>query len=217
MPITELHRNLQRKLRYRRDWNSFVDDWCGHFNVDEPMLDLVRHLALSNRVILFSNTNREHWTKVRNLTDGAFDRFECYLSYEIGEAKPSLGSFRAVAARAHINPAHSLFIDDRIENVEAARRVGLHAELFVSMTILEEYLAHAQRSNRTGSPPRIRRIDDRRTFAFGFLSFPAPPASIGPAMGKRFLTTSRSLRVSLLRIPTTGMAPFCAGAERDTQ
>ena len=131
-----------------RDWNGFVADWCSHFEVDGPMLDLVRHLALSNRVILFSNTNREHWAKVRDLTGGAFDRFECYLSYQMGEAKPSLGSFRTVAARAHINPAHSLFIDDRIENVEAARRVGHHAEVFVSKKILEEYLAQAQRYNR---------------------------------------------------------------------
>jgi FMN phosphatase YigB (HAD superfamily) len=144
MPVTELHRGLQRQLEYSRNWNGFVDDWCCHFEVDRQMLDLVHHLALSNLVILFSNTNSEHWTKVRNLTGGAFDRFECYLSYQMGEAKPSLGSFRTVAARAHINPAHSLFIDDRVENVEAARFVGFQAEVFVSRATLEEYLALAQ-------------------------------------------------------------------------
>jgi FMN phosphatase YigB (HAD superfamily) len=141
MPVAEVHRSLQRKLGYSLDWDSFVNDWSSHFGVNGPMLDLVRDLALSNRVILFPNTNREHWTKVRDLTAGVLDQFESYLSYQIGEAKPSLSSFRTVASRAHISPAHSLFIDDRTDNVEAARHVGFRAEIFVGKTTLEQYLA----------------------------------------------------------------------------
>ena len=140
LPITDLHAGVCRALGYRRDWSAFVADWCSHLSVDRAMLDLVQRLAASHRVLLFSNTNREHWEHLLALTDGALARFEAYLSHEIGQVKPSLAAFRAVATRAGIAPGRSLFIDDRAENVEAARQAGFHAELFTGQEAFERFL-----------------------------------------------------------------------------
>ncbi len=46
-----------------------------------------------------------------------------------------------MAARAGIDPGRSLFIDDKPVNVEAARRAGFRAEVFVGQAALEAYLA----------------------------------------------------------------------------
>jgi 2-haloacid dehalogenase len=107
------------------------------------MLDFVERLAEAHRVLLFSNTNREHWQHLLRLSDGRIGRFEAYLSHEIGDAKPSPAAFAVVAARADIDPGRCLFIDDRMLNVEAARLAGFRAELFTGQSALAHHLAMA--------------------------------------------------------------------------
>jgi FMN phosphatase YigB (HAD superfamily) len=140
-PIAHLHQRLAREAGYAPDWEGFVADWCCHFGIDAPMLDYVERLAAARRVLLFSNTNHEHWQHLVRRTKGRLGRLEAYLSHEIGEAKPSLASFRLVAARAGIDPACALFIDDKPANVAAAREAGFHAEVFTGQAALERLLA----------------------------------------------------------------------------
>ncbi len=141
LPIAHLHARLAREAGYAPGWESFVADWCSHLGLDAAMLDYVERLAASRRVLLFSNTNRDHWQHLLRLTAGRLGRFEAYLSHEIGEAKPSLAAFRLVASRAGIDPARSLFIDDRADNVAAARDAGFQAEIFTGRSALERLLA----------------------------------------------------------------------------
>jgi FMN phosphatase YigB (HAD superfamily) len=129
-PISRLHDELRDGLGYGSDWDAFVADWCCHFAVDHAMLDFVEGLKTHNRVMLFSNTNREHWDFLVAATDGRLARLEPYLSHVIGCTKPSLRSFQRVAEEAGIDPARSVFFDDLQANVDGARRAGFQAELF---------------------------------------------------------------------------------------
>ena len=138
--IADLHERLRHELDYAGDWSVFVGDWCSHLTVDVAMLDYVTRLAAAQRVILFSNTNDEHWQHLLTLTDGALGRFEAYLSHEMGLGKPDLAAFAAVAERARLTPGRSLFIDDKPANVAAARRAGFIAEVFADQPTLERYL-----------------------------------------------------------------------------
>lgn len=140
-PIEELHCDLMRDLGYGRDWHGFVADWSSHFTVDQAMLDLLAALAQKNRVLLFSNTNREHWEHVTTLADGALGRYEAYLSHELADMKPRPSAFRLVAARAGIAPERSLFVDDLAENVAAARALGFTGHVFTGRDGLERCLA----------------------------------------------------------------------------
>jgi FMN phosphatase YigB (HAD superfamily) len=143
--IGDLHARLRHELLYAGDWPVFLADWCSHLTVDPAMLDYVAELAAANRVILFSNTNDEHWQHLLMLTDGALGRFEAYLSHEMGLGKPDLAAFAAVAERARLTPQRSLFIDDKPANVEAARRAGFIAEVFTDQAALERYLETTSR------------------------------------------------------------------------
>jgi len=143
--IADLHERLRRELLYSADWPVFAAEWCSHLTVDRSMLDYVTRLAAAHRVILFSNTNDEHWRHLLTLTDGALGRFEAYLSHEVGLAKPDPAAFAAVAARARIAPPRSLFIDDKPTNVDAARRAGFAAEVFTDQPTLEQYLETGSR------------------------------------------------------------------------
>lgn len=54
------------------------------------------------------------------------------FSHRLGIAKPELAIYRHAAAGLNEAPEHILFIDDREENVEAARQVGMTAVQYVS-------------------------------------------------------------------------------------
>jgi len=92
-------------------------------------------------VLLFSNTNAEHWDFLVRLSAGRLGRFEAYLSHEIGQVKPDAEAFLDVARRAGIEPQRCLFIDDIAANIDGARAVGFEALLFTGQEALEAYLA----------------------------------------------------------------------------
>ncbi len=140
-PISRLHDQLRDGLGYGLGWDDFVADWCCHFAVDHAMLDFVEGLTTHNRVMLFSNTNQEHWDFLVAATDGRLARLEAYLSHEIGSTKPSLHSFQRVAEEAGIDPARSVFFDDLQANVDGACRAGFQAELFETQAKLTQFLA----------------------------------------------------------------------------
>ncbi|MDB5408595.1 MAG: HAD-superfamily hydrolase, subfamily variant 3 [Rhodospirillales bacterium] len=148
LKISDLHEALRRELGYSQDWNGFLADWTCHFGIDAGMLDLVSRLAVANRVMLFSNTDPEHWRYLVELSKGRLAGFEAYLSFEIGLAKPSLAAFQAVASRAGIDPERSLFVDDVPVNVEGARRAGFQAEVYVGQESLERTLGVQACSSR---------------------------------------------------------------------
>lgn len=135
-----LHQRLQEELGYAKGWDDFVADWCCHFTIDQSMLAFVERLATRNRVMLFSNTNKEHWDFLVNATDARLARLDPYLSHEIGATKPSLRSFELVAEQAGIDPARSVFFDDLAANVEGARAAGFQAEVFENEAKLAAFL-----------------------------------------------------------------------------
>jgi FMN phosphatase YigB (HAD superfamily) len=142
-PVRELYDELVRDLRYKRDWQGFLVDWSSHFSVDRAMLALLGTVARDNRVLLFSNTNREHWDHVTHLATGALGRHEAYLSHVIHDMKPNASAFRLVASRAGIRPERALFIDDLAENVAAARALGFRVHLYTGREAFERFLAGA--------------------------------------------------------------------------
>ena len=141
--ISDLHALLVRDLGYAGDWPRFVQDWNCHLSIDLAMLAYVEQLARANRVMIFSNTNREHWDHAVAMSGGALGRYEAYLSHEIGQLKPSIRSFQTVADMAGIEPGRSLFIDDRADNVDGARRAGFQAEVFTTQADLAALLESA--------------------------------------------------------------------------
>jgi FMN phosphatase YigB (HAD superfamily) len=144
LPIAHLHERLRQEAGYAAAWEAFCADWCCHLGIDAAMLDYVERLAAARRVLLFSNTNREHWEHLLRLSGGRLGRLEAHLSHEMGEAKPALGAFRLLARRAGIDPARSLFIDDKPENVAAAQQAGFAAEVFTDQVSFARSLAAAE-------------------------------------------------------------------------
>ncbi|MFV0545120.1 MAG: HAD family hydrolase [Bacteroides sp.] len=106
-------------------WNSFLG------SIPSYKLDLLLKLREKYVVYLLSNTNEIHWKWACKhafpyRTFQVEDFFEkTYLSYEMKMAKPDPEIFKTVLEDAGIEAGETLFIDDSLENCEAAEKLGI--------------------------------------------------------------------------------------------
>ena len=132
LPPGALHRELCGWLGVELAPEEFRELWSCHFAVNEPMVAQVEALVGRVRLLLLSNTNELH---ARHCLERlpVLQRFDAlFFSHEVGRVKPDPAIFAHALVRAGTAPAATAFFDDNPANVEAARAVGIRAELFES-------------------------------------------------------------------------------------
>lgn len=99
-----------------------------------------------NRVVVLSNTNRlhlnywpEHYPEIEANTDAL------YLSQDIGMRKPELQIFNYVLNKEGVSASQAVFFDDVLENVEAARSLGINGVLVEDKTTVPNWFSTAER------------------------------------------------------------------------
>lgn len=127
---------LQRRSKMVLQPEFYYKAWTAML-LDFPIAreNFLSQLKSNYRLFLLSNTNITHLRFVRkklaqenDIHDFESRFFEkAYYSFEIGMRKPDLEIYRYVIQDSGLNPKETLFIDDKIENVEAAKTEGLNA------------------------------------------------------------------------------------------
>jgi FMN phosphatase YigB (HAD superfamily) len=108
-------------------WNALI------IGFDPVKLDWLKETAKKYRIFLFSNTNIIHYqcfSKMFYELEGrefnsCFEK--AYYSHEMGLRKPDPESFLQVLAEQALDPAETLFIDDTIKNIDAAKQLRFQA------------------------------------------------------------------------------------------
>ena len=104
---------------------------------------MLKDLKRKYPLILVSNTNEAHAEFIRSQYR-IFDYFDHHiLSYEVGSLKPDAKIFERAILASGCSPDALFFTDDRAENVEAAKELGMYAHQFVSESRLIEALRQA--------------------------------------------------------------------------
>jgi len=113
-------------------------------------LQLLKQLSTHYRLFLLSNTNSIHFADIDNRFCELYgynsmrDLFEeTYLSHEIGMRKPDPELYKYVLKHSDLIPEQTLFVDDRIENIDAAEMVGIigcHLTDFDLIKAMQPYL-----------------------------------------------------------------------------
>jgi putative hydrolase of the HAD superfamily len=112
-------------------WNSIFRE------MPAPRFDMLLELRQRYQVFLLSNINdlHERWIanymqETHGITDFETRFFDgVYYSHLLRLRKPEPEIYEYVLADAELNPAETLFFDDLPENIEAARRLGIHGVL----------------------------------------------------------------------------------------
>lgn len=107
-------------------WNAMILD------VPASRIELLKRLKTEGyKIFLLSNTNEIHidlayreWDKVSDQRpQEIFDHV--YLSNEIGMRKPDAEIFEFVCEKQGLTPSETLFIDDSIQHIHGAKKIGL--------------------------------------------------------------------------------------------
>ena len=100
---------------------------------DQPMWDWINELRrVGKRVAMLSNMPRELGEALKSRTDRLRSFDHVTLSYEVRSAKPEAVIYEECVEGIGTAPEQTLFLDDRIENVQGAEMLGIRAMQFTS-------------------------------------------------------------------------------------
>lgn len=121
-----------------------IDAFRRRYHADEAInhdvVNMLRRFHRRYQLAVLSNNppGLDQWLHDWGIRD-LFDVVFC--SGNEGLVKPDAAAYQAVLQRLRIKPEEAVFIDDTIEHVLAARRLGLRGVLFTTAEALEEQLA----------------------------------------------------------------------------
>lgn len=132
------NKGIKLPANWSTSFKSVMKDAIG---VNPKMYALVDQLKEQQiPVALLSNIDERLSKLIRDF--GLYKPFEpCLLSCEIGVEKPDLKAYELLLKTLNLPAQDVVFIDDRLENVEAAKTIGLDAILFESEQQLRNELS----------------------------------------------------------------------------
>ncbi|WP_405942705.1 HAD family hydrolase [Streptomyces sp. NBC_00207] len=121
-------------------------DLAGWSEVDHRTVDLLGLLADRGIVLGLLSNIPEDLAVLYEATQPWLERFAVRgLSCRIGSAKPEPAAYEWCIRELGLPPGEILFVDDRPENVHAARRLGLQGHVFTSPEALRDALEEVLR------------------------------------------------------------------------
>jgi len=107
-------------------WNAII------LNYPAENIKILEEIKLKYRTFLMSNTNEMHHIHYSNILQTEYgyksldELFEkVYFSHISKMRKPEIRFFELLISENNLNPEKTLFIDDFIENIEAAKLLGI--------------------------------------------------------------------------------------------
>lgn len=137
----EFYEFLCDRAGYRGTAREFQEVWSDFF--DGPVSgieDVLERVRERYRVAFLSNSNEVHAEVIPRKFPSLFRKDDRFIfSFRFRVAKPDPEIFRRALEVIGALPQHAVFIDDLIENVIAARSIGMKAYQFLdSATLLQE-------------------------------------------------------------------------------
>jgi len=100
--------------------------WLDMFELQPAMVNLAHRLSERYKVYLLSNIGDLHWAHLSREYGLHLIGHGVLPSYLAGVMKPHAQIYSEAERRFSLTPAQTVFIDDRAENIEAARARGWH-------------------------------------------------------------------------------------------
>jgi putative hydrolase of the HAD superfamily len=109
----------------KKAWNSILTDF--------PLyrLEFLEQLTSKYKLFLLSNTDFTHIEEFKSKVGAEFyNRFikcfeKVYYSFEMGMRKPDEAIYKFVIDKHQLIPKNTLFVDDKKENTDSAKKTGL--------------------------------------------------------------------------------------------
>ena len=155
----DAHDQYERGIMNNEDWfitykeslpqpcclkrSDFWNAWKLLLGEEKNTVNILEALNKQYSIWLLSNTNPKHIQDeiekrylFPSLVNGAV------YSFDVGVRKPEKEIYEIAMQRANANPQECLFIDDLLENIQAAKQIGIEGVHFISSEQLKQELAH---------------------------------------------------------------------------
>lgn len=134
-------REIGESLQQSGEGTKSIVSNCGDFwknifratlTINQQLLQVVEALRSKGCAVgALSNTIAEHADILEEI--GFYKHFDpCILSCRVGMRKPQAEIFTLAARKAGVPVKQCLFVDDQIDNIKAAKAVGMDGVLFTS-------------------------------------------------------------------------------------
>lgn len=115
--------------------DDFFNEFLEQFVFDNAMLKYAKQLSSQYRLAMLTN-NARRWFEHYRAKYQLDALFSCIVaSYEIRVAKPDERAYRYVLKELNVAAQECVYVDDSVENVEAAAKIGMR---IVQYTTIEE-------------------------------------------------------------------------------
>ncbi len=120
-----------------------MNDWYQMLTPIEEVVDILKELkGKGNKAFYLSNF---HELAFENVTS-RYELFKCFdggiVSYKVGLLKPEKEIYGKLITKYGIHPHETIFIDDTLENINAAEKLGFAAIHFTSSDNLRDSLVN---------------------------------------------------------------------------
>jgi len=123
-------------------WNSML------IGIPEYRLAMLKMLKPNYNLYLLSNTNEMHIEWINRYLSKRFGVMDfpkeywdnVYYSYLLHDRKPNASIFQHIIGDAYLTPSLTLFLDDVVENLEAADQMGFGTYLVTDKVDIAEFL-----------------------------------------------------------------------------
>jgi HAD superfamily hydrolase (TIGR01549 family) len=138
----EFYEFLCEHAGYRGSIRDFHQVWSDFFDGTVPGIeDLLDRIRERYRVAFLSNSNEIHAELIPTQFAAIFHKDDPFVfSHRLKVAKPDPDIFRLALEQIGSTPQNTIFIDDLLENVLAARAIGMRAFQFVDARSLTDEL-----------------------------------------------------------------------------
>ena len=112
----------------------FDEGWCNLYLDTYPGIDnVLAKLKREYQIVALTNTNSIH-SKVWNVKYASTLSYfqKIFSSHEIKERKPDAKTYQMVLDYLQVEPQQAVFLDDNIDSIKAAEKLGIKAILVTS-------------------------------------------------------------------------------------
>lgn len=112
-----------------------------HPTLNQEIVEIIKELKKKHRIVCGTNTIEIHYQI--HLKNGDYCFFDhVYASHLLGIAKPESRFYQYIIDKERVGLDKAIFIDDTLENVIAARKMGIKSIHFVDTYSLKNILAN---------------------------------------------------------------------------
>ena len=120
------------------NWNISIDELKKfvRLNLNRRVpgtLDLINRIGKNYNLILLSDHVKEWMEYIIQNNDGLSRFNKRFFSYEYGKVKSDSDVFEYLIHQTQIIPEETIFIDDKLENIKAANKFGIHGVQFTTL------------------------------------------------------------------------------------